>query len=573
MVEAIKEIGLLNARITSRAVLARRGLWLRQWTVDTDSSKGVEGLTFTGEASVGDKIDKWISKATAGLPQGYRNQMPKMNKIRRNETWRMCNCTMARCLENNTVEIIKLQCEDPPMITCANRRPPINVTDDDNCCWHWECDCVCTGWGDPHYVTFDGTYYSYQGNCTYTLVEEIIKKVDNFGVYIENYDCGALDRVSCPCNIIVRHHSQNISIATTSLTSRNLQVLVNGEIVGIPFKKYGVNVYKSGINYVVEITELKAIITYSGFNFYIKLPYKHFKNNTQGQCGTCTNNKTDDCMTRSGEIVSNCELMADAWIVPDTGKPGCDHLRPTLPPKVAKPSTPCTPSPLCNLINGPIFDACHKTIPPKDFYEACTYDSCHVSNSNLTCTSLENYAFLCGDQGICIDWRKAAPECPKSCPSHQVYDACGPALLRTCQTTPEEDVLLTKEKRLVEGCFCPPGTKTFSPIKDVCVDTCGKKSTPGHSNVSGSSKRAASSSKSTNLSAVLSAEEGEHNVLSDTESGVSYEDSPLQIDVPALVVAIKKILQITDDEDSNTVAKKTDMFKWQKVAKKLNTLF
>lgn len=48
---------------------------------------------------------------------------------------------MARCLENNTVEIVELKCVPPPPITCANGFKPVAVPDDDLCCWHWECDC------------------------------------------------------------------------------------------------------------------------------------------------------------------------------------------------------------------------------------------------------------------------------------------------------------------------------------------------------------------------------------------------------------------------------------------------
>ncbi|XP_044125176.1 LOW QUALITY PROTEIN: mucin-2-like [Bufo gargarizans] len=390
-----------------------------------------------------------------------------------NETWMLCNCTMARCLENNTVEIIELKCEPPPKITCANGLQPIAVPDEDLCCWHWECDCVCNGWGDPHYITFDGTYYSFQGNCTYTLVEEIEKKIDNFGVYIDNYDCGAQDRVSCPRDIIVQHESQIIRIKAKSLIPISLQVLINDEIVGLPYKKYGVKVYKSGINYVVEIPELETNITYNGLSFSVKLPYRLFGHNTQGQCGTCTNNKTDDCRLPNGTIISNCEIMADAWVVSDPRKPECSHLRPTVPPKVTVRPTPCKPSPLCDLLLEAPFKECHKTLSPNDFYKACQFDSCHVPNSNIECTSLQQYAFICGDQGVCVDWRSRAPECPLSCPSSKVYKACGPVLSQTCETTPKENAQIAANNRTVEGCFCPPGTILFSQAVDICVETCG----------------------------------------------------------------------------------------------------
>ncbi|XP_075692869.1 mucin-2-like [Rhinoderma darwinii] len=385
-----------------------------------------------------------------------------------NETWMLNNCTRAKCLENHTVEIIELKCESPPAITCVNGYPPIAVPDDDQCCWHWECDCVCSGWGDPHYKTFDGTYYSFQGNCTYTLVEEIEKK-NNFTIYIDNYNCGIEDWVSCPRNIIVLHNTQEIQLGISGLEDTNIQVVVNGEIVGTPYKKNGVKVYTLGIYYVLEIPELGANITYNGLAFYIKLPYHRFGHNTQGQCGTCTNNRSDDCRTRGGDIVSKCDIMADSWIVEDVKKPECVQIKTTVPPPT---SSTCQPSTLCSFIMGPTFQKCHKIVSPNDYYEACVYDSCHVSRSTIGCSSLQHYAQLCGDKGICIDWRSQVPECSMSCPSHKMYNACGSAIPRTCQITPEDNSLM-KDERLVEGCFCPQGTIRFSPAVDICVHTCG----------------------------------------------------------------------------------------------------
>lgn len=76
-------------------------------------------------------------------------------------------------------------------------------------------------------MTFDGLYYSYQGNCTYVLVEEINKKVDNFGVYIDNYHCDARDVVSCPRTLIVRHETQEVRLRTAQPNTLQVEVLEN----------------------------------------------------------------------------------------------------------------------------------------------------------------------------------------------------------------------------------------------------------------------------------------------------------------------------------------------------------
>lgn len=69
---------------------------------------------------------------------------------------------------------------------------------------------VCSGWGDPHYITFDGTYYSFLDNCTYVLVQQIVPVYGHFRVLINNYFCGAEDGLSCPQSIIVEYQQARV---------------------------------------------------------------------------------------------------------------------------------------------------------------------------------------------------------------------------------------------------------------------------------------------------------------------------------------------------------------------------
>lgn len=393
-----------------------------------------------------------------------------------NETWWLCNCTQAICKYNNTVELVEVPCVPPPMPTCSNGLSPVRVMDPDGCCWHWECDCYCTGWGDPHYVTFDGLYYSYQGNCTYVLMEEVHPTVDNFGVYIDNYHCDPRDQVSCPHSLIVRHETQEVLLTTVQMAPMRVQVQVNRQAVALPYRKFGLQIYESGINYVVDIPELGSLFSYNGLSFSIRLPFHRFGNNTKGQCGTCTNTTVDDCVLPSGDVVADCEVAADGWVVNDPSKPHCPQGSfTTQRPAITKPGAGGTPSqgcasPLCELIKDSLFAPCHAAVPPQHYYDACVFDSCFVPGAGMECASLQAYATLCAHQGVCVDWRnRTGGACPVTCPAHREYRACGPTEEPTCKSgSPQQN-----DTRLVEGCFCPEGTMSYAPGYDVCVDTCG----------------------------------------------------------------------------------------------------
>ncbi|XP_074904761.1 mucin-2 [Buteo buteo] len=386
------------------------------------------------------------------------------------ESWWICDCTKAICIEDNIIQVVPVICNPPPKPTCANGLSPVQVIDEDGCCWHWECDCYCTGWGDPHYMTFDGLYYSYQGNCTYVLVEEIHKKVDNFGVYIDNYHCDTRDVVSCPRTLIVRHETQEVRMATVKPNTLQVEVTVNKQAVALPYKKFGLSIYESGINRVVEIPELKMNVTYNGLSFSIRMPYSLFGNNTHGQCGTCNNNTADDCMLPNGNIADNCETMADHWQVVDPSKPQCSPgLIPTKAPSTT-PQQPCKESSICELLLGSLFEPCHGFVQPEKYYAACVFDSCVLPNLDLECSSLQIYAATCADQSVCIDWRSHTNGvCSYKCPSDKEYRACGPIKEITCKSSQQNE---TSTKQ-VEGCFCPNGTMLYDSGVDVCVKTCG----------------------------------------------------------------------------------------------------
>ncbi|XP_014815433.1 PREDICTED: mucin-5AC [Calidris pugnax] len=384
------------------------------------------------------------------------------------QRYKLTNCTELICKGDNKVEVIPTHCPPVKEITCANKYPAILVPDENGCCYHYECQCVCSGWGDPHYITFDGTYYTFLENCTYVLVKQIVPKYDNFRVYIDNYYCDAKDGLSCPKSIIIFYKSAEVVLTRQLMNGVMTNVMYfNKKIVKPGFKKDGISFSTLGINMIVEIPEIGATITFSGLIFSVKLPYSKFGNNTEGQCGTCTNNKLDECRLPSGKIISSCPQMAHHWIV-DNNK-SCHGV--PVPPVVTTPSPKphCETPQLCKLIWSEIFAECHAVIPPEPFFKGCVFDGCRIADESMQCSSLEIYATECASRGVCIDWRgKTNNTCPYNCAANMVYKPCGPINPASCDPSFVE----LPGYGVTEGCFCPEGKTLMSGNSNICVSEC-----------------------------------------------------------------------------------------------------
>ncbi|KAK9952098.1 hypothetical protein ABG768_017956 [Culter alburnus] len=344
---------------------------------------------------------------------------------------------------------------DANQLYCANGLPPEEVYYKNGSCCTYKCPCVCNTWGDPHYKTFDGLYYTFQGNCTYVLFEEIIPKY-NISVHVKNYYCNVQKHLACPEYVIVNYKSHKIQL--TSNTTK-IQVYVNDALIMPTYQVEDIIISTTDISVVVNITNIKAMILVSHLAVAVKLPFSYFHGNTEGLCGVCDNNTANDCRLPNGSIHTSCEQMADLWMVP----PGC---KPSVNITTNRSCLPETYS-ACELIKGKLFKKCHGVIPYQNYYEACKYDACALNNKSVACTSLDAYAQQCGLQSVCVDWKNSADLkglCEYKCPKHKVYKACGPKIEKTCNKN--------CQKTFMEGCFCPDNTYLVSSTTDKCTSNC-----------------------------------------------------------------------------------------------------
>ncbi|KAG3284354.1 mucin 5AC, oligomeric mucus/gel-forming [Ictidomys tridecemlineatus] len=412
-----------------------------------------------------------VSSLSMSTPEtGCPNMHPPREK---GETWPMPNCTQATCEGNSIISLRPRQCPEVKEPTCANGYPALKVADQDGCCQHYQCQCVCSGWGDPHYITFDGTYYTFLDNCTYVLVQQVVPVFGHFRVLINNDFCDPKDQLSCPQAIIVEYHQDRVVLTRTPVGGvMTNQIIFNNKVVSPGFQSNGIAVSRVGIKMYVTIREIGVQVMFSGLIFSVEVPFSTFANNTEGQCGTCTNDKRDECRLPGGTVAPSCSAMSGHWKVDVPGQPHC-HGPPPTPPSTTPQTTPvqCPPSPLCELILSKVFQPCHHVISPQSFYEGCVFDYCHMTPPDVVCSGLQLYAALCASEGVCIDWRGHTDQaCPFPCSAGKVYLPCGPSSLPYCYGKDSTSSLALPEAGpITEGCFCPENTMIFSSDAQVCV--------------------------------------------------------------------------------------------------------
>lgn len=86
----------------------------------------------------------------------------------------------------------------------------------------------CSGWGYSHYLTFDGTSYTFLDNCTSVLMREIQPRHGNLSILAHSYYCGVTTDVTyCPRALSVYYNSMEIVLTVTTTVSGKEESLVS----------------------------------------------------------------------------------------------------------------------------------------------------------------------------------------------------------------------------------------------------------------------------------------------------------------------------------------------------------
>ncbi|KAL8188327.1 UNVERIFIED_CONTAM: hypothetical protein K2H54_065656, partial [Gekko kuhli] len=268
----------------------------------------------------------------------------------------------------------------------------------------------CHIYGDPHYVTFDGRLYHFQGGCNYTAVETCTNASQGFSVTTRNEHRGSAAWTALNS---VAVSFQNLHIALR----KHREVYVNGTRVAIPVSlPHGIEVEERP-PYVVVRSPFGLLVKFDGDQeLFVQVDERH-KRHLCGLCGTYSGSQLDDFQRPDGTLEHDPDAFGNSWSVTD------DHWTCT-PPGPAPP--PCNSTQelafqeLCQVIlssKGP-FAACHWSIPPQLYFESCVYDQCAMEgDAGQLCKSLGAYAAACHVAGVNLgDWWKDTVCAPSTFP-------------------------------------------------------------------------------------------------------------------------------------------------------------
>ncbi|XP_070575062.1 hemocytin-like [Ptychodera flava] len=346
--------------------------------------------------------------------------------------------------------------------------PPNMVKKGDMCVEIDDCqECYCYGYGDPHYVTFDGSYYPFQGNCTYVAARDTSPRQD-FEVLVHNEECVWAPPTTCTASVTVRYGGNEV------ILHRGQKVSANGVVYKLPpsVSVGGIHVelFGSWILYLT-VPEINLIVTFDDFNdgFSISVPSNKYRNKTEGLCGPCNFNPDDDLTKEDGRITDDTDDFAFSWLVPKDNQTCQAVSPPCAAQNINHARATCH-----DAIYEGVFKQCNMHVDPDPFYRSCLLDMSCKSNA---CDVLASYAKECSRQGVCVQWRDELSCDPPVCPDNKIFESCHRGCTDNCDN---HDIYDTMDCDMpqVEGCFCPPGmmeneTGHCVPSCDRCIEDSG----------------------------------------------------------------------------------------------------
>ncbi|XP_050786525.1 IgGFc-binding protein-like isoform X4 [Gopherus flavomarginatus] len=313
---------------------------------------------------------------------------------------------------------------------------------------------TCSASGHPHYLSFDGVSFDFQGTCTYILAKTCtdVRDLTPFTISVKKEDWGTRNMSVAKLVSI-----QVYGITLTLLQNKQGLIMVNGVSHNLPVivADGRLRAYQHGTNILVQ-TNFGLTVSYDlVYQARVTIP-GNYEGQTCGLCGNYNGQEDEKFLLPDGRTAPDAAAFGSAWEVQIPGASCTDKCAGNSCPvceerkkKVFKGRNYCG---LLTDPDGP-FTACHGTVSPSVYHSNCLYDLCLANgDAQVLCQSIHSYVMACQDAGASIQpWRNTT-FCPVSCPVNSHYKVCADL----CTTTCSGDIM-DCPKICAEGCECDDG--------------------------------------------------------------------------------------------------------------------
>lgn len=301
------------------------------------------------------------------------------------ETWQLDACKSCECHSGEP----RCAMERCPTLNCRPDQTLQHLSG--HCCPKCvDADGICTVFGDPHYKTFDGKFYSFQGSCKYQLVSDCVN--NTFSIRISN-DARNTLHSSWTRTATLRIGSTRINMG------RKMRIKMNGRRLILPYRIDGVGEITRTNGSVLLKADIGVQILWDGDGFLEVTVSSIYRGKLCGLCGNFNSLARDDMRTRDGRLLNDTWKFGKSWRV--GGKHACTRLqeRPSRHSRCrqSKPGPQSVKARrLCRGFNRyTAFSDCSAKVNPHNYREACELDACSCTGMNCHCAAYRAYAREC----------------------------------------------------------------------------------------------------------------------------------------------------------------------------------